>query len=85
MEGALYDIDNIRRCVVAGFFANAAYLHPSGSYRTVRNDHELHIHPASVLYAEKPPPWYVSQICILYSFRHSRNQQPSLNYFQGCL
>ncbi|OQV14842.1 putative ATP-dependent RNA helicase DHX35 [Hypsibius exemplaris] len=59
MEGALYDIDNIRRCIVSGFFANAAYLHPSGSYRTVRDDHELHIHPGSVLYAEKPPAWVV--------------------------
>ncbi|KAK2109990.1 hypothetical protein P7K49_009736 [Saguinus oedipus] len=25
--------------------------------RTIRDDHELHIHPASVLYAEKPPRW----------------------------
>ena len=58
MEGALYDVDAVRRCIVAGFFANAAYLHPSGVYRTVRNDHELHIHPSSVLYAEKPPAWY---------------------------
>lgn len=59
MEGALYDIDNIRRCIVAGFFANAAYLHPSGTYRTVRDEHELHIHPSSVLYTEKPPQWFV--------------------------
>ncbi|ELW69648.1 putative ATP-dependent RNA helicase DHX35 [Tupaia chinensis] len=27
--------------------------------RTIRDDHELHIHPASVLYAEKPPRWVI--------------------------
>ncbi|KAL2763709.1 putative ATP-dependent RNA helicase DHX35 isoform 2 [Daubentonia madagascariensis] len=26
---------------------------------TIRDDHELHIHPASVLYAEKPPRWVI--------------------------
>ncbi|XP_055331601.1 probable ATP-dependent RNA helicase DHX35 [Paramacrobiotus metropolitanus] len=59
VAGALYDIDNVRRCIVSGFFANAAYRHYSGSYRTVRDDHELHIHPGSVLYTEKPPDWVV--------------------------
>ncbi|GAB5569194.1 probable ATP-dependent RNA helicase DHX35 isoform X6 [Prionailurus iriomotensis] len=32
----------------------------SEAYRTIRDDHELHIHPASVLYAEKPPRWLIS-------------------------
>ena len=27
------DVDAICKCIVAGFFANAARLHPSGSYR----------------------------------------------------
>lgn len=27
------------------------------SHRTLRDDRELHIHPNSVLYAEKPPKW----------------------------
>uniref|UniRef100_A0A3B5KEU0 RNA helicase n=1 Tax=Takifugu rubripes TaxID=31033 RepID=A0A3B5KEU0_TAKRU len=49
----------ILRCIVLGFFANAARLHHSGSYRTLRDDRELHIHPNSVLYAEKPPKWVV--------------------------
>ena len=30
------DCDQIRRCIVSGFFPNAAYLHVSGEYRTVR-------------------------------------------------
>ncbi|CAG2174775.1 unnamed protein product [Oppiella nova] len=54
------DVDAVRRCIVAGFFANAAYLDPSGNYRTVRGDHELHIHPQSVLYTRpRPPKWVV--------------------------
>lgn len=53
------DIDSICQCIVSGFFANAARLHPSGSYRTVRDDHALFIHPTSVLYTEAPPEWVV--------------------------
>jgi len=53
------DVDSICQCVVSGFFANAARLHPSGSYRTVRDDHPLYIHPTSVLYTETPPQWVV--------------------------
>ncbi|MBN3311408.1 DHX35 helicase, partial [Atractosteus spatula] len=53
------DPDVILKCIVSGFFANAARLHHSGSYRTLRDDRELHIHPTSVLYAEKPPKWVV--------------------------
>ena len=51
--------DDIRRCIVSGMFPNAAYLHPSGVYRTVRGDIPLHIHPTSILYALKPATWVV--------------------------
>ncbi|XP_058143069.1 probable ATP-dependent RNA helicase DHX35 isoform X2 [Dasypus novemcinctus] len=53
------DPDPVLRCIVSGFFANAARFHSTGTYRTIRDDHELHIHPASVLYAEKPPRWVI--------------------------
>ncbi|NXB80271.1 DHX35 helicase, partial [Donacobius atricapilla] len=53
------DPDPVLRCIVSGFFANAAKFHSTGAYRTIRDDHELHIHPSSVLYAEKPPRWVV--------------------------
>lgn len=53
------DPDVILRCIVLGFFANAARIHHSGSYRTLRDDRELHIHPNSVLYGEKPPKWVI--------------------------
>ncbi|CAH1269625.1 DHX35 [Branchiostoma lanceolatum] len=59
MNSSEGDVDPICRCIVAGFFANAARFHPTGVYRTVRDDHELHIHPNSCLYREKPPGWVV--------------------------
>lgn len=52
-------VDAIRRCITAGFFANAAKLHYTGEFRTVRDDHPLHIHPTSVLFTEMPPQWVV--------------------------
>lgn len=45
------------RCITAGLFPNAAYLHHSGVYRTVRGGQELHIHPSSVLYTLEQPQW----------------------------
>lgn len=43
---------------MSAFFANAAYLHYSGVYKTVRGEHELHIHPESVVALTKQPKWY---------------------------
>lgn len=39
--------DAIRKCLVSGLFPNAAYLHMSGAYRTVRGDLPLAVHPTS--------------------------------------
>jgi hypothetical protein len=39
--------DAIRKCLVSGLFPNAAYLHMSGTYRTVRGDIPLVVHPTS--------------------------------------
>jgi len=44
------DPETVLRCIVSGLFPNAAYLHHSGSYRTVRGDVPLRVHPTSVLY-----------------------------------
>lgn len=55
----LGDTEKVCRCITAGLFPNAAYLHYSGVYRTVRGDQELYIHPTSVLYTLEQPKWYV--------------------------
>ena len=39
--------DAIRKCLVSGLFPNAAYLHISGTYRSVRGDIPLAVHPTS--------------------------------------
>ncbi|CAB3982885.1 probable ATP-dependent RNA helicase DHX35 [Paramuricea clavata] len=59
IESADDDPTPIRRCIVKGFFANAARLHPDGTYRSIRENHALYVHPTSVLYTEKPPEWVV--------------------------
>lgn len=58
----LYDTGNghtVRQCITRGIFPNAAKLHTTGVgvYRTIRDNHELYIHPMSVLYREVPPQW----------------------------
>ena len=53
------DTENFRKCIVSGLFPNAAYLHMSGTFRTVRGDLEISMHPTSVLYALKQPSWVV--------------------------
>eukprot|EP00794_Sanderia_malayensis_P009820 gene9820-10828_t len=60
------DDEKIRKCIVAGLFANAAKYHPNGEYRTIRDEHPLHIHPQSVLATETyPPKWVVfSQVLL---------------------
>lgn len=54
------DVNSIRRCLTAGFFANSAAYHPTGVYRTIRDGVELSIHPSSVLFTETPAP------CVLF-------------------
>jgi ATP-dependent RNA helicase DDX35 len=53
------DVVLIRRAITSGLFPFAAYLHHSGSYRMVRGDAEISIHPTSCLFTEKQPSWIV--------------------------
>jgi len=66
--GSCTDMEVILKCIVAGLFPNAAYLHMSGDYRTVRGDIPLKIHPKSVLYTVKWPSYLVYTEII-----HSKN------------
>lgn len=50
------DDEAIRKCIVSGFFANVAKYHPSGEYRSIKNNRPLHLHPTSVLSTERKPP-----------------------------
>lgn len=50
----------IRRCLVTGFFLNAAQRQPDGSYRTLLDGQSVRIHPSSVLLGKKAE-------CVLYN------------------
>ncbi len=55
------DLVPIQKALTAGFFTNAARLQRGGdSYRTVKNNTTVHIHPSSVLMDSNPP---VKMIC----------------------
>lgn len=47
------------KCIAAGYFYNSARLHPDGTYRTLRDERTVRIHPSSVLFAEAPPNFIV--------------------------
>lgn len=71
-------MDAVCKCITAGLFPNAAYLHPAGHYTTVRGRHTLHIHPSSVLYTQQQPQWYVVlKLHILYHILNQPVQLPS--------
>ncbi|TEY35487.1 hypothetical protein BOTCAL_0588g00030 [Botryotinia calthae] len=50
------NMEPIQKAITAGFFANAARLQRDGdSYRTVKRNTTVYIHPSSVLMANDPP------------------------------
>jgi len=53
------DKESVLKCIVLGLFPNAAYLHPSGEYKSIRGDVALKVHPTSVLFTEKLPPYLI--------------------------
>lgn len=53
------DLEKVQKCIVSGFFANAAKLQADGSYRTIRGNYSLHVHPLSVIFNCSRPPQYV--------------------------
>ena len=69
----------IQRAITAGFFPNAARLQRSGdSYRTVKNNLTVHIHPSSVL-MEVKPKWVIFFELVLTSKEFMRSVLPVKN------
>lgn len=55
----LNDTDNIIKAVLCGFFYNVARVsREGGSYRTIKKNQPVHIHPTSALF-DKPVRWVV--------------------------
>ncbi|KAK3112154.1 hypothetical protein LTR53_011857 [Teratosphaeriaceae sp. CCFEE 6253] len=70
------DLPPIQRAIAAGFFPNAARLQRGGdSYRTVKNNLTVHIHPSSVL-MEVRPKWVLFYELVLTSKEFMRSVMP---------
>ncbi|KAJ1675460.1 hypothetical protein EV182_001219 [Spiromyces aspiralis] len=48
------DTVRLRKCLISGLFSRVARANPDGSYRSLRHDRTLHIHPSSVLFNSMP-------------------------------
>lgn len=74
------NIDPIKKALTAGFFPNAAKLQRSGdSYRTVKNNTTVWIHPSSVLMKSDPPEKMVLYYeLVLTNKEYMRNCMPIL-------
>ncbi|CAD6584234.1 MAG: hypothetical protein TREMPRED_003776 [Tremellales sp. Tagirdzhanova-0007] len=49
----------LRRCLVTGYFKNAARMLPDGTYRSAREGAALSVHPSSVMFTRKPSTGWV--------------------------
>ncbi|KAI7905672.1 uncharacterized protein BX663DRAFT_289885 [Cokeromyces recurvatus] len=66
------DSTPIQKSITSGFFFNAARLNKSGdSYRTVKQNQTVHIHPSSGM-LEKKPKWIVYYELVLTSKEYMR-------------
>ncbi|KAG4304670.1 hypothetical protein PORY_002063, partial [Pneumocystis oryctolagi] len=45
--------DNIRKCLISGYFSHAAKMQPDGSFRLVKGDTILYVHPNSMMFNRK--------------------------------
>ncbi|KAG9510394.1 putative ATP-dependent RNA helicase DHX35, partial [Fragariocoptes setiger] len=67
ISSARGDVDRVLKAIVGGYFANSAYLHYSGNYRTIRGDHSLALHPTSILSYACEKPKYVTFTEVLHT------------------
>jgi pre-mRNA-splicing factor ATP-dependent RNA helicase DHX16 len=70
------NLQPIQRSITAGFFPNAARLQRGGdTYRTVKNNMTVHIHPSSVL-MDVRPKWVIFYELVLTSKEFMRSVMP---------
>ncbi|CAE6425359.1 unnamed protein product [Rhizoctonia solani] len=59
LESCEGDAVRLRRCLVSGYWRNGAKWSADGTYRSVRGDTVLHVHPNSVMFTRKPRTGWV--------------------------
>lgn len=65
-------MDKVRKCIVAGFFTNAAKKDPQEGYKTMVESQPVFIHPSSALF-NKNPEWVIYHELVLTSKEYMRN------------
>ncbi|XAO24114.1 hypothetical protein I312_102904 [Cryptococcus bacillisporus CA1280] len=53
------DAVRLRKCLVSGYFKNAAKMLPDGTYSSARENAPLHVHPSSVMFTRQPSTGWV--------------------------
>ncbi|WJX71615.1 Pre-mRNA-splicing factor ATP-dependent RNA helicase DEAH1 [Trifolium repens] len=66
------DLDAIKKCILSGFFPHAAKLQKNGTYRRVKHQQTVHIHPSSGL-AEVVPRLVLYHELVFTSMEYLRN------------
>lgn len=64
--------NKVRKCIVAGFFMNAAKKDPQEGYKTMVEGNPVFIHPSSALF-NKNPEWVIYHEIVLTSKEYMRN------------
>ncbi|CAL1703850.1 unnamed protein product [Somion occarium] len=59
IENCQGDAKRLRQCIVSGYWRNGAKWMADGTYRSVRGNVVLHVHPNSVLFTRKPRSGWV--------------------------
>ncbi|KAJ7929392.1 P-loop containing nucleoside triphosphate hydrolase protein [Mycena leptocephala] len=59
IESCEGDAKRLRKCLVSGYWRNGARWVADGTYRSVRGNRTLHVHPTSVLFTRKPRSGWV--------------------------
>jgi ATP-dependent RNA helicase DHX8/PRP22 len=66
------NLAKVRKCIVAGFFNNAAKKDPQEGYKTMVENQPVYIHPSSSLF-QKNPEWVIYHELVLTTKEYMRN------------
>jgi ATP-dependent RNA helicase DHX8/PRP22 len=66
------NLTGVKKCIVAGFFTNAAKKDPQEGYKTMVENQPVFIHPSSALF-NKNPEWVIYHELVLTTKEYMRN------------
>lgn len=69
-QGLIGETERILRCLVSGYFLQAAFLDHSGLFITVRENISMNVWAgSSIIYRDKQPKWIIFGRCMAQSIR----------------